>query len=85
VAARPGSGDHRPVDRQTREIVEYYAVRHREDLRVDARPMARLERIRTTELLHELLPPPGARVLDIGPGGYARELVCAGYGSGCST
>jgi SAM-dependent methyltransferase len=69
------------MDRRTREIVEYYSVRYREDLRLDARPVARLERIRTTELLHELLPPPGARVLDIGggPGGYARALVSAGY------
>jgi ubiquinone/menaquinone biosynthesis C-methylase UbiE len=56
-------------------------VRYREDLRLDARPQARLERIRTGELLRELLPPPGARVLDVGggPGGYARELATAGY------
>jgi SAM-dependent methyltransferase len=68
------------VDRGA-EIVEYYSRHFREDQRLDARPQARLERIRTTELLAELLPPPGARVLDVGggPGGYARVLAVAGY------
>jgi SAM-dependent methyltransferase len=62
-------------------IVEYYSERYREDLRLAARPQARLERTRTVELLHELLPPPGAAVLDVGggPGEYARVLVTAGY------
>jgi SAM-dependent methyltransferase len=69
------------MEPRIREIVEFYSQHYREDLRLDARPMARLERIRTTELLRELLPPPGARVLDVGggPGGYARALVAAGY------
>jgi SAM-dependent methyltransferase len=69
------------MDRQASEIVEFYTLRYREDLRLDARPHTRLERIRTTELLHELLPPPGALVLDVGggPGVHARDLVAAGY------
>jgi SAM-dependent methyltransferase len=69
------------MEPRTAEIVEYYSARYREDLRLDGRPQARLERIRTLELLHELLPPPGARVLDVGggPGVYARLLVEGGY------
>jgi ubiquinone/menaquinone biosynthesis C-methylase UbiE len=81
VAGRGRAADHRRMDGQTREIVEYYSQHYREDLRLDAHPATRLERIRTTELLGELLPPPGARVLDVGggPGGYARALTAAGY------
>ncbi len=73
-------GDHGRVDRQTGEIVEYYTDRYREDLRLGGRPQARLERIRTGELLDALLPA-GARVLDVGggPGEYARALTAAGH------
>ncbi len=69
------------MDHQSSEIVEYYTDSYREDLRLDRRPQARLERLRTLELLGELLPPPGARVLDVGggTGAYARELVTRGY------
>ncbi|WP_433617979.1 class I SAM-dependent methyltransferase [Dactylosporangium sp. CA-139114] len=67
--------------RERDEIVAYYTERYREDLRLDRRPQARLERARTLQLLGELLPPPGASVLDVGggTGAYARELVAAGY------
>lgn len=69
------------MDRQSSEIVEYYTLRYREDQRLAARPQARLEWARTTELLQELLPPPEAHVLDVGggTGEYARALVTAGY------
>lgn len=69
------------MDQFSREIVEYYTDRYREDARLGGRPQARLERIRTLELLAELLPPPPARVLDVGggPGEYARALVTAGH------
>jgi SAM-dependent methyltransferase len=65
----------------TGEIVEYYTARFREDTRLQARPQARLERLRTIELLTGLLPKPPARVLDVGggPGAYARALTSAGY------
>ncbi|WP_233558977.1 class I SAM-dependent methyltransferase [Micromonospora radicis] len=66
---------------QSEEIVEYYTVHSREDLRLGSRPQARLERIRTVELLRDLLPPPPARVLDVGggTGEYARTLTALGY------
>lgn len=69
------------MDRQTREIVEYYTDHYREDVRLTGRPQARLERTRTVELLRELLPAAPARVLDVGggPGAYARVLAAAGH------
>ena len=68
-------------EQQTADVIDYYTTRYREDLRLAGRPSARLERIRTTELLHQLLPAPGARVLDVGggPGVYARLLTAAGH------
>ena len=41
----------------------------------------RLELVRTLELLDQVLPPPPARVLDVGggPGPYATRLARAGY------
>jgi len=68
------------MDRRDREIVDYYTDHYREDLRLDARPQARLERIRTGELLAALIPA-GSRVLDVGggPGVHARVLVRAGH------
>ena len=62
------------------EVVDYYTNHYREDQRFISRPMARLEWLRTKELLDELVPP-GARVLDVGggPGAYARELAAAGH------
>ncbi|MEU4780124.1 class I SAM-dependent methyltransferase [Micromonospora sp. NPDC023633] len=69
------------MDQHSRDIVEHYTLRYREDARLDSRPQARLERTRTRELLRELLPPAPARVLDVGggPGVYARTLVAAGH------
>ncbi|MET8088117.1 class I SAM-dependent methyltransferase [Micromonospora sp. NPDC005237] len=69
------------MDQHTSEIVDYYTLRYREDQRLSARPQARLEWIRTTQLLRDLLPGPGARLLDIGggTGEYARALAVAGY------
>ena len=69
------------MDRTTAEIVEYYGERYDEAGRLTRRPHWRLERIRTLELLRELLPAAPATVLDVGggPGAYARPLVTAGY------
>ncbi|WP_250036364.1 class I SAM-dependent methyltransferase [Paractinoplanes maris] len=65
----------------TTEIVTYYEDRYSEAERLDRRPQARLERIRTLELLRDLLPAGPARVLDVGggPGAYARELMADGH------
>lgn len=81
MAGTTGDDQHQVVDRHSREIVEYYTLHHREDQRLHGRPQARLEQARTTELLFELLPPPAARVLDVGggTGEYARTLAAAGY------
>ncbi|MBQ1040737.1 class I SAM-dependent methyltransferase [Micromonospora sp. C81] len=69
------------MDQHTSEIVDYYTLRYREDQRLSARPQARLEWTRTMQLLRDLLPGPGARVLDIGggTGEYARALTVDGY------
>jgi ubiquinone/menaquinone biosynthesis C-methylase UbiE len=69
------------VDQQSSDIVEYYTFRYREDARLDGRPQARLERVRTTELLRDLLPTPPAQVLDVGggTGEYARALTGMGH------
>ncbi|WP_249998729.1 class I SAM-dependent methyltransferase [Actinoplanes sp. M2I2] len=65
----------------TTEIVNFYEDRYSEAERLDRRPQARLERIRTLELIRDLLPATPARVLDVGggPGAYARELVTDGH------
>ncbi|MEU8419308.1 class I SAM-dependent methyltransferase [Micromonospora sp. NPDC048835] len=69
------------MDTHASDIVDYYTRHYREDQRLTGRPQARLEWIRTMQLLRDLLPDPGARVLDIGggTGEYARALVVAGY------
>ncbi|MFG1652492.1 class I SAM-dependent methyltransferase [Micromonospora sp. NPDC049275] len=69
------------MDQHSSDIVDYYTQHYREDQRLTGRPQARLEWIRTLELLRDLLPEPGARVLDVGggTGAYARALVSAGH------
>ncbi|MEV6348714.1 methyltransferase domain-containing protein [Actinoplanes sp. NPDC051851] len=62
------------------EIVGFYTERYDEAGRLERRPQSRLERIRTLELLRELLGEKGS-VLDVGggPGAYARELIADGH------
>jgi SAM-dependent methyltransferase len=69
------------MDHVTAEIVGYYQDRYEEGARLDKRPQGRLERIRTLELLREVLPAAPARILDVGggPGAYARPLLAAGH------
>jgi SAM-dependent methyltransferase len=69
------------MDHVTAEIVSYYENRYEEADRLDRRPQGRLERIRTSELLREVLPAAPARILDVGggPGAYARPLMADGY------
>jgi SAM-dependent methyltransferase len=63
------------------DIVAYYTQRFDESARLERRPQARLERLRTLELLTQTLPAPPARLLDVGggPGAYARPLQAAGH------
>lgn len=69
------------MERVSTEIVTFYETHYEEASRLDRRPQTRLERIRTLELLRELLPPAPARILDVGggPGAYARELITDGH------
>ena len=69
------------MDQASSEIVTYYQERYEESTRLERRPHARLERIRTLELLRALLPAAPAKVLDVGggPGAYARELLADGH------
>jgi SAM-dependent methyltransferase len=69
------------MDHVLAEIVGYYENRYDESGRLGRRPQGRLERIRTLELLRELLPAAPARILDVGggPGAYARELMGDGH------
>lgn len=63
------------------DLVAFYTTRYRERDRLTASPHGRLELARTRELLRRLLPPPPARVLDVGggPGVHARWLRDDGY------
>jgi len=72
AAAAPGLHPH---------IAEYYADHFDEIDRLSVNTLGRLERERTKELLLRFLPPPPARVLDVGggPGVYAAWLASLGY------
>ncbi|MEV8431707.1 class I SAM-dependent methyltransferase [Streptomyces chartreusis] len=63
------------------EIVRFYTETIDEAQRLSKTADGRLEMVRTQELLRRYLPPPPARVLDIGggPGTHARWLVEDGY------
>ncbi|GLW27993.1 class I SAM-dependent methyltransferase [Actinoplanes regularis] len=69
------------MDQVSSEIITFYENRYDEAARLERRPQSRLERIRTLELLREVLPAAPARILDVGggPGAYARELLADGY------
>jgi SAM-dependent methyltransferase len=63
------------------DLLDFYERRYREDDRLRATPHGRLELVRTRELLERFLPPPPARVLDVGGGTgiHAQWLAEAGY------
>ena len=50
------------------DLLDFYSRRYDEDARLRATPHGRLELARTRELLERFLPPPPARVLDVGGG-----------------
>lgn len=60
------------------EFMEHYSVPQKEYGRHEEWP---IESIRTMEILQRYLPPPPARILDVGggPGFYARRLTQQGY------
>jgi len=74
---QPDGAPDGPVDA---DIRSYYSTRTETD-RLIVTGHGRLEHVRTTELLTAHLPPPPARVLDIGGGTgiYARWLAGLGY------
>ncbi|QFR00029.1 class I SAM-dependent methyltransferase [Streptomyces phaeolivaceus] len=63
------------------EIVRFYTETIDESDRLSTTADGHLELIRTQELLRRHLPPPPARILDVGggPGAHARWLVADGY------
>lgn len=63
------------------EIVRFYTETIDEAQRLSTTADGRLEMVRTQELLRRYLPPPPARILDVGggPGAHARWLVEDGY------
>ncbi|WP_405586005.1 class I SAM-dependent methyltransferase [Streptomyces sp. NBC_01092] len=63
------------------EIVRFYAETIDEAQRLTTTADGRLEMVRTQELLRRYLPPPPARILDVGggPGAHAQWLVEDGY------
>jgi SAM-dependent methyltransferase len=62
-----------------RQIEEHYAATD-EQVRLD-KPRGTVEFLRTMDIIARFLPPPPARILDVGggPGRYALELQDAGY------
>jgi SAM-dependent methyltransferase len=69
--------DHRVPD----EMLEHYERHQDEAQRLEQGADGTVEAIRTLELLDRFLPPPPARILDVGggPGFYARRLTAGGY------
>jgi SAM-dependent methyltransferase len=65
----------------TAQVIAWYADSDAESVRLSATAEGRLELIRTRELLRRYLPPPPARILDVGggPGAHAEWLVQEGY------
>lgn len=63
------------------DILTFYRSRYAEDDRLRVSPHGRLEFLRTQELLRRHLPPPPARVLDVGggTGAHASWLAADGY------
>ncbi|TXS42198.1 class I SAM-dependent methyltransferase [Streptomyces sp. uw30] len=63
------------------EIVRFYTETVDEAQRLSTTADGRLEMVRTQELLRRYLPPPPARILDVGggPGAHAQWLVDDGY------
>ncbi|MGC9538360.1 class I SAM-dependent methyltransferase [Streptomyces sp. UG1] len=63
------------------EIVRFYTETIDEAYRLSTTADGRLEMVRTQELLRRYLPPPPARILDVGggPGAHAQWLVEDGY------
>ncbi|GHA01645.1 class I SAM-dependent methyltransferase [Streptomyces echinoruber] len=63
------------------EIVRFYTETIDEADRLTTTADGRLEMVRTQELLHRYLPPPPARILDVGggPGAHAQWLIADGY------
>jgi ubiquinone/menaquinone biosynthesis C-methylase UbiE len=64
-----------------REIDNHYTELYNEAGRLDSDGMSRIELIRTKEIIQRLLPPPPARLLDVGggPGVYSLWLADLGY------
>lgn len=70
-----------PTPEVAPEIVRFYTERIDESDRLSTTADGHLELVRTQELLRRHLPPPPARILDVGggPGAHARWLVADGY------
>jgi SAM-dependent methyltransferase len=67
--------------RPPREILDHYGRHFDESSRLEDGGFGTLEAIRTLELLDRHLPPPPARILDVGGGSgfYARRLTAEGF------
>ena len=66
-----------------RDLVRFYTERYDEDARLCTSPHGRLEFERTRELLLGRLPPPPARILDVGGGtGVHAEWLFGGRALG---
>lgn len=70
-----------PKPKLAPEVEHFYAHASDESARLTASADGRLELLRTQEIVRRFLPPPPARILDVGggPGVHARWLVDDGY------